>query len=586
MSKTIPQSFIDDLLARVDIADIVGVRVKLRRTGSNLVGLCPFHTEKTPSFTVSQSKQFFHCFGCGAHGSAIGFIMQFEHLSFVEAVENLAIQAGLTIPKNIEFNDQTRYSDLYKITDQVATFFEKQLPSATKCINYLKSRGFIGEICKKFRIGYASSDWENLRSIYNKLPEAKQQLIAAGLLTAKDNKTYSRFRDRIMFPIRNTRGHIIGFGGRTLGNDTAKYLNSPETVIFHKGEELYGLYEAKKADNNLKYIIVVEGYLDVVALAQFGITNVVATLGTAISSKQVQLLLRNTSEIIFCFDGDDAGRAAAWRALENSLPLMRDGIQIKFLFLPENEDPDSLIKKEHKEAFIKRLENSISLTDFFFKQLSLNIDISTMHGKSKFAKIGVEWLKKMPYSIFRQMMFDKIAKLANISIEELQNLELKPNFENTQNQVGENDGKQALIVSSGIQNAINMLLHNPQLVDCIDNIGDIKNIKLIGGELLFELVTFLKKQPDLSMAAILEHWRNREEFAILSMLACKFPIISTEDLKSEFIGIIQLLKYLELDQVISKLLEKGATEGLTLIERQELQNLILASKNKKQVQII
>lgn len=576
----IPQSFITDLLTRIDIADIVGSRVKLRRSGGNLIGLCPFHTEKTPSFTVSQNKQFFHCFGCGAHGSAIGFIMQFEHLSFVEAVESLANQFGLAVPKTMGDNNQTHYAELYKATEQATTFFERQLPRATRCINYLKSRGFTGEICKKFRVGYAPNDWENLRPIYGNSPLTKQQLIDAGLLIAKNNKTYARFRDRIMFPIRNLRGAIIGFGGRTLGNDLAKYLNTPETTIFHKGEELYGLYEAKKSNNNnLKFIIVVEGYLDVIALAQFNITNVVATLGTAVSTKQIQLLLRNTSEIIFCFDGDRAGRTAAWRALENSLPLMRDGIQIKFMFLPEGDDPDSLVKKEHKEQFVKRLETAIPLADFFFKQLASDINVNTIDGRAKLAKIGIEWLKKMPYSIFRQIMSNRIAELANVDVEELKNLEISQAInEGTKSQPNKNDIKSPINLPIAMQNAISILLHHPQLIVCIENTDNIKNINIAGIELLSELISILKNQPNLSMAAILEYWRDKEEFDIFSMLACKKPIISIENLKNEFIGIIQLLRQTESEQTIKTLLLKAATEGLTVEERQELQNLIAASK--------
>lgn len=570
----IPQSFISDLLARIDIADIVSARVKLRRTGGNLVGLCPFHTEKSPSFTVSQSKQFFHCFGCGVHGSVISFVMQFEHLSFVEAVENLATKLGLEVPRTTsEDSNLVHYTELYKATEQATVFFQAQLSKSTKCINYLKFRNFTGKICKQFRVGYAPEAWENLRSIYNNSPSIKQYLIAAGLLVAKDNKTYARFRDRIIFPIRNARGAIIGFGGRTLSNDPAKYLNTPETKIFHKGEELYGLYEAKKYNNNsLKSIIVVEGYLDVIALAQFDITNVVATLGTAISTKQVQLLLRNTPEITFCFDGDQAGRAAAWRALENSLPLMRDGIGIKFLFLPEGDDPDSLIKKEKKELFIKRLETAIPLADFFFKQLSYGINLNTMDGRAKLTKIGIEWLKKMPYSIFRQIMSDRIAKLANIDTEELKNLQtMQPNKLDTKTTT-------ATDMSIAIQNAISILLHHPQLIACTKDIDDIKNIKITGIELLSELISILKNQQNLSMAAILEYWRGREEFDIFSMLACKKPIISMENLKNEFIGIIKLLKQIEREQEIRVLLLKAATEGLIIKERRELQDLIAASK--------
>jgi len=580
MSKLIPQQFIDDLLAKTDIVEVVSSRIKLRRTGSNLVGLCPFHSEKTPSFTVSSSKQFFHCFGCSAHGSAISFIMQFEHLSFVEAVENLASQTGLTVPKTAGYDDKIRYAELYKLTEKVALFFEQQLPGASRPINYLKSRGLTGEICKKFKIGYASSDWDNLRAVYGNSPIIKQQMITAGILAPKDNKVYSRFRDRIIFPIHDVRGHIIGFGGRTLGDDPAKYLNSPETPIFHKGEELYGLYEAKKANRSLKSIIVVEGYLDVIALAQFGILNAVATLGTAISTKQIQLLLRNTSEIIFCFDGDQAGRAAAWRALENSLPLMRDGIQIKFLFLPEGFDPDSLVRKELKDGFNKRLETAMALSDFFIKQLSSDININSIDGKAKLTKIGRELLKKMPYSIFHQLLSTKIAELANINVEELKSHELYQrapvNDIQTLNYTESTPEATPIIIP--IQSAINILIHCPQFTCHIDNIEDIKNIKLAGIELLLELISLLKKQPDMSVGAILEYWRDRQELELLSKLACKEPIIPKDILKNELSGIIKLLGQFERDQTIQTLLSKAALEKLNPEERQKLQNLIETSK--------
>ncbi len=587
MSKIIPQNFIDDLLSKVDIVDIVGSRIKLRRTGSNLVGLCPFHTEKTPSFTVSQSKQFFHCFGCNAHGNTIGFVMQFERLSFVEAIENLATQAGLTIPRASGYHDKVRYNELYQITEKTSAFFEQQLPRSSRAINYLKSRGLTGEICKKFKVGYATSDWENLRSIYSSSPITKQHMITAGLLVNKENKTYSRFRDRIMFPIHDTRGHIIGFGGRAIDNDPAKYLNSPETPIFHKGEELYGLYEAKKADrSSLKSIIVVEGYLDVIALAQFGVTNVVATLGTAISTKQIQLMLRNTSEIVFCFDGDQAGRAAAWRALENSLPLMRDGIQIKFLFLPEAHDPDSLIRKESKEKFIKRLESAIPLSDFFMKQLAYNVNINTIDGKAKLTKTGKELLKKMPQGIFHQLLSSKIAELANINVEELKNYDFSQSWtaaptnqqakkEELSNQLKSTNKAVIPII---IQNTINILLHHPELVCHIDDTSDIKNIKISGIDILLELIILLKNQQNISMGAILEYWRDREELEFLNKLACKEPIIPKDILKNELIDIIQLLKQLEREKAIQLLLAKAATQKLNPEERKELQHLIETSK--------
>ena len=573
---TIPQEFISELLARADIVDVVSTRVKLRRAGNNMVGLCPFHNEKSPSFTVSQNKQFFHCFGCGAHGSAIGFIMQFENLGFIAAVENLATQLGLTVPQDTTtFAKQNIYEDYYKANECAANFFVHQLTQSDKCINYLKSRDFNGKVCKDFKIGYAPADWDNLQTLYHDSSAKKRDLLATGLLAEKNNKVYSRFRDRIMFPIRNVRGCIIGFGGRTLGDDLAKYLNTPETAIFHKGEELYGLFEARLANNShLPFIIVVEGYLDVVALAQFTITNAVATLGTAISTKQVQLLLRNTTTIVFCFDGDSAGRGAAWRALENTLPLMRDDIDIKFLFLPEKEDPDSLIKKIGKEQFLQKTAGAISLADFFFRQLSNDINLNTIGGRAKFVQMGTLWLKKMPYSIFRQMMADRIAKTANIDAKELQNMDSVVNEPLAKNEEETSD------ILQSIKTAISILLHHPQIITEVENIDEIKGIKINGIELLSELIAMIKNQPNLSMAAILEYWRDRKEFAIFSILACKKPIISTDSLKNEFIGIIQLFKQIEYEQTIKALLTKATSQDLTIKERQNLHNLIITSKNR------
>ena len=570
MSKLIPQTFIEKLLNHINIVDVINTRVELRHVGTNFVGLCPFHNEKTPSFVVNQTKQFFHCFGCGVSGNAISFIMQFERLDFIETVNNLASLAGIPMPK-LDNNYQTDYLELYKLMENVCAFFEKQLIKNSKCIDYLKSRKFTGEICKKFNVGYVPDSWNNLQSIYSISFKIKQQLITTGLLVAKENKIYARFRGRIMFPIRNFRGQIVGFGGRTLKNDQVKYLNSPESVIFHKSGELYGLYEAKLANNKLSFIIVVEGYLDIIALAQFGITNTVATLGTAISNKQVQLLLRCTSEIIFCFDGDQAGYAAAWRALENTLPLMRDGIWVKFLFLPDKEDPDSLIKKEGKEAFIDRVTKAISLADFFFKKLLTDINLTTIDGRSKLIKLGQEWIKKMPHSVFKQLILNKIAELAKIEIKELEDFTATDSKGLDHN----NNTDRSLI-----HNAISILLNYPEDIIPLVSINcEIQDIKLDGIELLVELISLLKKNRNLSVGAIIEYWRDCEAFETLSNLACKKPIISAKNLKDEFIGIIRLLKQMQDEQVIKKLLAKASTTGLSKDEKLMLRNLISKSKN-------
>ncbi|MDR1012608.1 MAG: DNA primase [Coxiellaceae bacterium] len=575
MSKSIPQSFIEDLLTKIDIIDIISTRVKLRRAGNNFVGMCPFHVEKTPSFTVSRNKQFFHCFGCGIHGNAIGFIMQFENLNFIDAIKNLAFIAGTAIPETgVNYNNTNHY--LYDITEKVATFFEQQLYNSKHAISYLKNRGLNKEICKKFKIGYASNDWNNLNSFCRSSTINERHLLISGLLMTKNNKYYSRFRNRIMFPIWDTRGNIVGFGGRSLSKDSVKYLNSPETPIFHKGKELYGLNEAKKSMPNLKFLIVVEGYLDVISLAQFGITNVVATLGTTISTKQIQSLLRNTQEIVFCFDGDLAGRAAAWRALENSLPIVHDGIQIKFLFLPDGYDPDSLIRKETKENFNQRLDSAITLSDFFINQLISKINPNTIDGQAKLVKISKEWLKKMPRGIFRKLLLNKIAKLININVEEL-------DIENTiipplPTQINELIEETIINIPLPIENIISIILHYPEFICNIHNIDEIKNIRLNGIEILIELLIVLKQQQNLSTGTILEYWRNRREFKLLNRLACKELIVPKNVLENELISNIRLLVKLERDAHIQTLLTKATTKNLKTEERQQLQKLIMLSK--------
>jgi DNA primase len=569
MPNLIPQTFINDLLAQTDIVEVIGARLKLRKAGSNYNGLCPFHSEKTPSFTVSQSKQFFHCFGCGAHGSAIGFLMQFEHLGFIEAVEALAAQKGLIVPHANEKNDQTHFNALYELQEQISKFYCQQLKRSSKAINYLKSRGLTGQICKQFGIGYAPNDWHNLA---NK-SHSKKLLVTAGLLIDKNTDTFARFRDRIMFPIRDNRGRIIGFGGRTLGKDAAKYLNSPETPIYHKGNELYGLYEAKQANRQLDQLIVVEGYMDVIALAQNGITNVVATSGTAITPKQIQILLHHTPNIIFCFDGDQAGRTAAWRALENILAFMHDGTNVRFLFLPAEHDPDSLIRKIGKDAFNKLLAETMSLADFFFKHLATRVNIQTIEGKAKLTKDAELYIKKMPRGVFQQLLLQKLSELVQINIEKLHYTEPPVVQENKKNIFSSETMPPKII-----QTAIKLLLHKPQLIECMDNFEDIKTMEITGINILQELIFLLKEQPNLSIGAILEYWRGKPGFVVLANLATIDLLAPETGLKKEFLGTIALINQLCRQQQINSYLHKANVAGLTAAEKIELQQLIVSAK--------
>jgi len=370
MAGLIPQDFIDDLIARADIIEVVGRRVQLKKAGREFKACCPFHDEKTPSFTVSPGKGFYHCFGCGAHGTAIGFLMEFDHMSFVEAIESLAGSMGVDVPRSESDKPARRYDELFSLLDTISRHFQDCLKDSPTAVEYVKNRGIDGSTAKRFGIGYAPDGWSNVLDKFGKSTEAAQRLLATGMIIEKDNgKHYDRFRDRIMFPIRDARGRTIGFGGRTLGDGEPKYLNSPETVLFHKGRELYGLYEARQALRNIEQLVVVEGYMDAVALARHGIDFAVATLGTATTSDHLNRLFQLTENVCFAFDGDRAGRKAAWRALENALPQIREGRQIRFMFLPEGHDPDSYVNEFGTDAFLKALDEGLALSEFLIKEL-------------------------------------------------------------------------------------------------------------------------------------------------------------------------------------------------------------------------
>ena len=429
----IPSAFIDDLLARTDIVEIIESRVTLKKTGQNYSGLCPFHQEKSPSFSVSQDKQFYYCFGCQASGSALTFLMEFERLDFISSVEALAARLGLSVPddrqRQSSEESQRRKSVLLQL-EKAADFYRLQLRShgqRAKAVGYLKNRGLSGPIARDFGLGFAPPGWDNLLKALALSDEDVSLMIDAGLLIdqPEEKKRYDRFRDRIIFPIRDLRGRTIAFGGRIIGDGKPKYLNSPETTVFHKGRELYGLYEARKSQAKLDRILVVEGYMDVVALAQHGIHFAVATLGTATTIEHVERLFRQVSEIIFCFDGDLAGRNAAWKALLIVLPLLSDGRSAKFLFLPDGEDPDSLVRSEGSEGFVKRLQQADTFVDWFFRKIqqdldSKNNDIDTISGKAALSKLAMSYLNNMQEGVFRHLMIDELALKTGLDKERLQ----------------------------------------------------------------------------------------------------------------------------------------------------------------------
>lgn len=420
----IPQAFIQDLLARVDIVDVVGHSVKLKKAGANFLGLCPFHGEKTPSFTVSPSKQFYHCFGCGAHGSAIGFLMEHGGLGYVDAIEELARSVGVAVPREAGGDTERRSPALLELLSQAARHYRQRLKDATEAIDYLKRRGLAGETAARFAIGFAPAQWRALEAAVADYDAP--ELVAAGLVIesagddGEKSKRYDRFRNRIMFPIRNPRGQVLGFGGRVLDASEPKYLNSPETPVFSKGRELYGLYEARDAIRSEDCVIVVEGYMDVVMLAQHGVHNAVATLGTATTAEHVRKLLRLVDRVVFAFDGDAAGRKAAWRALEASVSQTEDTKRLDFLFLPPEHDPDSFVRAHGAEGFREALAGALPLSELLLRELQQRVDLATPEGRARLLAEARPLLQALAAPALRMQLVHRLGELAAVSSDEVE----------------------------------------------------------------------------------------------------------------------------------------------------------------------
>ncbi len=553
MSGRIPTSFIDELLVRVDIVDVIDSRVQLKKTGREYQACCPFHNEKTPSFTVSPDKQFYHCFGCGAHGSALGFLMEYEHLGFVEAVEELAAGASMEIPREAGqvFSGQSHH-DLYAVMEKAAQFYRQQLKQheqASRAAEYLKGRGLTGEAAAAFELGFAPPGWNNLGAYLLTQGVSETQLVQAGLIVKKDSGGYyDRFRERIMFPIRDRRGRVVAFGGRQLGGDDGpKYLNSAETAIFHKGRELYGLFQARKAERKLERLLVVEGYMDVVALAQFGVRNAVATLGTATTHDHLERLFRVVPQIVFCFDGDRAGRQAAWRALENALPILSEGRQINFMFLPDGEDPDTLVHKEGKDGFEARVTDATSFSDYFFGELSAAVDMASIDGRARLVEQARPLLKKLPKGVFRHMMAARLAEIAKVDAGALGGL-MATGRSPSQAPFRPVSVKGA---PSTMRQAIQLLLHRPVLIAHITDWSILQGLEQPGLSLLQELVELLQQNPQLSCGAIVEHWRaqgKNEEARHLARLASQQLMVPEDGLETEFVAVVKQLVALKDEQ--------------------------------------
>jgi len=639
----IPQHFIDELVARTDIIEVIGSRVQLKKAGREYKACCPFHDEKTPSFWVSVDKQFYHCFGCGAHGTVLGFVMEYDHLGFIEAVEELAARAGLEVPREggAAAGPVNPHDELYVAMERAALYFRQCLSGDSRARDYLKRRGLDAEVVQKFGIGYAAARWDGLLERYGGTEDERHVLLRAGLIierqpqqeptaaaaassSATDSASasaasasysrergyYDRFRDRVMFPIRDTRGRTIGFGGRVLDQGEPKYLNSPETELFHKGRELYGLYEARQATRSLQRLLVVEGYMDVVSLHQAGITYAVATLGTSTTPEHLLRIFRLVGEVVFCFDGDRAGRAAAWRALENAVAEVKQGRQVRFLFLPDGHDPDSLVREEGKEAFEARLAGAMPLSEYLIRELSSRVETGSVDGRAKLVELARPLVRRIPSDVYRELLVNQLAAVVGMSPARLNEL-LGGDAQGAPAGAGQtrapaaSSGWYSERNSSGyerpsalggarfgashaaapgrgnlVRQAVTLLVHHPASATAISGqqIDAVAAIDRPGIALLAELLTRLREDPPANTAAVLERWRDRPEQASLAKLAA--AVCLAPDAAGAAAELNSALNRLITEESpvrrLDELMAKARDSALDDAEKLELQGLLRA----------
>jgi DNA primase len=578
VSGRIPQDFIDDLVQRADIVEVVGSRVPLTKAGREYKARCPFHSEKTPSFWVSPQKGFYHCFGCGAHGTALGFLMEFERLDFPVAVEELARSVGVEVPHTDSERPSTE--PLLAMLEKAAQLYRQALRDHPAAVDYLKARGLDGETAREFGIGYAPAGWDTLLATLGTSEADRQHLLAAGLVIARDTGGfYDRFRERIMFPIRDTRGRVIAFGGRLIASGEPKYLNSPETPLFHKGRELYGLYEARRAERTLERVLVVEGYMDVVMLAAHGIHNAAGTLGTATTTEHLRRLFGMTGEIVFCFDGDRAD--AAWRALQTSLPLLQDGRQVRFLLLPDNEDPDSLVRREGADAFTRRIDTSMPLSRFMIDSLTRDLNLDNLADKARLAALAKPLLVQLPAGVYRELLTEELARCVGLPRNRLEALmtgdspqppahEQKPALR-SQRPVRPQD--EANRRGSLSRQAISLLLHYPDVASQVPLPDTLRTAGLRGLELLRELHGLACSKPGVGTAALLERFRDRSELPHLAQLLAEEQLIGAGEAGTEFADCLERLVSAAMQQELAALLQEAGQRALSAEELSRLADL-------------
>src|ERR1700691_5260369 len=525
MAGRIPQAFIDDVVARSDIVEIIGARVPLKKGGREFKACCPFHNEKSPSFWVSPDKQFYHCFGCGVHGTVIGFLMQYEKMEFIDAVADLAQRAGLEMPREALGPRDAAGADLHGVMAKIARFFEQNLSDNVRAQKYVGARGIDAKTSAVFALGYAPDSWDARLNRFGAQEEERRELHRLGLIIERDTRGgeraagfYDRFRDRLMFPIRDARGRVIGFGGRIIDRGDPKYLNSPETPLFHKGRELYGLYEARQARADFTRLMIVEGYMDVVRLHQAGVTYAVATLGTATTQEHLNKLFRLTSELVVCFDGDRAGRQAAWRALENALGLARDGRELKFMFLPEGHDPDTLVAEEGAVAFENRIKTSLPMSEYLLQQLLQQVDLTHLDGRAKLKALAQPLFARMPEGVYRELLADRLAAEIRMPAAKLKELLFAAGAANRRGATDKPEpaprqrGRMAAGRGNLLTQAITLVLHHPSAAAGVENPQLLGGLAKPGMNVLQELLEQAAAAGQPTTAVLLEKWRERAEY--------------------------------------------------------------------------
>lgn len=607
----LPQAFIDQVLDRTDIVDVVDRRVKLKKAGKNYSACCPFHQEKTPSFSVNPEKQFYYCFGCGAGGNALGFIMDYERMEFREAIESLAQAAGIELPpEEADAAPQVDHQKpLYEAMEKATRVYESQLrkhPSRVRVVDYLKQRGLSGEIARDFRLGFAPEGWDNLMTTLSSEEEIGQALTAGLLIQNDSGRKYDRFRDRVIFPIVNQRGKVIAMGGRVLGDGKPKYLNSPETPLFSKSHELYGLHHIRKFAKNLSRIVVVEGYMDVIALAQFGIHYAVATLGTSVGKPHLEMLFRRVDHVVFCFDGDEAGRKAAFRGMEAALPMMEDGRQVKFLFLPEGEDPDSVVRNKGSQHLEHLFDNADPLETFLFDQMAQGIDLNTMDGKARLSKLVAPYINLIPDGVFKTLLFKALADRTDMDVDSLRRLReieksVSAEYESTpaadpSEGLSESDapfdypdGYEAMGGNAHLQGtplqiepnrsalsrALGLIVLKPSAASAItDDLLPDQGGTLIN--LLHEVVRQVRETPELSTAALLGYWMGTDEGELLSEAAAKEVIDDEQHISEHLMAILNKLsrdRHITLLRKRAETLKSVAYTDLSNEQKRELVSL-------------